>query len=218
MASIADERFLHRVLDKRQVGPFATVLRFERRNLTFAAGQYLSVGLAGDLNIREYSVYSGINDPWLEILVRQVEGGLVSGRLAAVKAGDQLRVEGPFGYFTPEPGPLFLVASGSGIAPFHAMVRSDPSLDYTLLHGIRHDEECYEGSEYAPERYLPCVSQGKAAAYQGRVTTWLHAHPAMPNPGSTCYLSGNCDMIYEVYDMLRGRGIPSERIRAEVYF
>ena len=48
MASIADERFLHRVLTKRQVGPHASVLRFERRDIIFAAGQYLSVGVAGD--------------------------------------------------------------------------------------------------------------------------------------------------------------------------
>ena len=30
-----------------------------------------------------------------------------------------------------------LVSTGTGIAPFHAMIRSNPELNYSLLHGIR---------------------------------------------------------------------------------
>ena len=33
-----------------------------------------------------------------------------------------------------------------------------------------------------------------------------------------CYLCGNSDMIYEVYGILRDRGVSREQIFAEVYF
>lgn len=218
MALLDDERFHHMVLDNRRIGPHAFVLRFERRDLDFAPGQYLSVGLAGDLNIREYSIYSGSKDPFLEILVREVEGGMVSQRLAQLKTGDMLRVEGPFGFFTLETGPVFMVASGTGIAPFHAMVRSSAVADFTLLHGIRSEDECYGADEYPQKSYIPCISQTANKGYHGRVTDWLLQHPDQPSNGTGCYLSGNCDMIYDVYDILRKRGISSEQIRAEVYF
>ena len=66
----------------------AFVLRFDKREVDFAPGQYLSVGPAGDINMREYSVYSGPSEDYLEILVKRVDGGYVSNRLATLQAGD----------------------------------------------------------------------------------------------------------------------------------
>lgn len=206
-----------RVVSNRRVGPHAFVLRFERGDSEFEPGQFLSVGVAGDLNLREYSIYSGTGDPWLEILVREVERGIVSTRLSRLGPGDELRVEGPFGFFTFGEGPLLLVASGTGIAPFHSLARSDPGRDFTLLHGIRYDAERYDWGDYPPGRYLPCVSRPDNGPGR-RVTDWLRERPALPDPDGLCCLSGNCDMVYEAYDILRGRGFPSERIKAEVYF
>ena len=37
-------------------------------------------------------------------------------------------------------------------------------------------------------------------------------------PSRYCYLCGNSDMIYEAYALLRGQGVHSSRIFAEVYF
>ena len=56
------------------------------------------------------------------------------------------------------------------------MVRSDPALDYLLLHGVRTLDDCYETEAYAADRYVPCVSRG-SGGYQGRVTDYLREHP-----------------------------------------
>ena len=40
--------------------------------MQFKAGQHIIAGLKGELDQREYSVYSGENDDYLEILVREV--------------------------------------------------------------------------------------------------------------------------------------------------
>ena len=131
----------HRLLGRRDLSPSAYVLRIERGALRFTPGQYVTVGAAGDVETREYSVYSGVRDPCLEVLIKEVPDGSVSRRLRRLPAGSPLDVEGPFGFFTVASeharGPLLFVASGTGIAPFHAMARSDPALDYLLLHGVR---------------------------------------------------------------------------------
>ena len=209
----------HALLRRRDLSPSAYVLRVERGALRFTPGQYVTVGAAGDVETREYSVYSGAGDPYLEVLVKEVTDGSVSCRLRRLPAGSPLDVEGPFGFFTVAPeqarGPLLFVASGTGIAPFHAMVRSDPELDYLLLHGVRTLDDCYESAAYRPDRYVPCVSRG-AGGFRGRVTDYLRRHPVAAS--TPCFLCGNSAMIFAAFDLLKGQGVPSERLFAEVYF
>ena len=38
------------------------------------------------------------------------------------------------------------------------------------------------------------------------------------DPRTLCYLCGNCDMIYETFDILKRHGVPPEQLYAEVYF
>ena len=35
---------------------------------------------------------------------------------------------------------------------------------------------------------------------------------------TNAFLCGNCDMIYEVFDMLQAKGLPTANIHTEVYF
>ena len=44
--------------------PTTYILRMEKKNLNFQAGQYTSLGLPGDTEKREYSVYSGENEAY----------------------------------------------------------------------------------------------------------------------------------------------------------
>jgi len=213
----------HRVHSIRPLSPSAYVLRLERGELAFEPGQYLTLGLPGSTARREYSIYSGSDDPFLEVLVKQVEGGTVSHQLARLSPGAMLEVDGPFGYFLISEAargrPLLFVASGTGIAPFRCFARSYPGLDYRLLHGVRSTTETYDRHCYPPDRYLPCLSREAVTAgagFAGRVTAYLRAHPA--EPGTLCYLCGNSEMIFEAFDILKAGGIPGTDLFAEVYF
>ena len=215
----------HRVRSIRNVSPSAYVLRLERGALTFEPGQYVTLGLAGSTARREYSIYSGCDDTFLEVLIKQVQGGSVSRQLARLQPGAVLECDGPFGYFTiPQPRrsrPLLFVASGTGIAPFRSFTRSYPSLDYRILHGIRTAGERYDCAEYPPDRYLACLSRrpeagAPAGSYQGRVTAFLRDRPVAP--GTVCYLCGNSEMIFDAFDILKNQGVPSADLFAEVYF
>ena len=209
----------HELIGRRDLSPSAYVLRIERGEMQFTPGQYITVGAAGDIESREYSVYSGAEDPCLEVLIKEVSGGSVSRQLRRLPPGSALAVEGPFGFFTIAAeharGPLLFVASGTGIAPFRAMVRSDPALDYLLLHGVRTLDDCYESAAYSADRYVPCVSRG-SGGFQGRVTDYLREHPVAAS--TPCFLCGNSAMIFAAFDLLKSQGVPSENLFAEVYF
>ena len=207
------------------------VLRFDRRDLTFEPGQYVSVGVKGEIDMREYSVYSPIEADFLEILVKEIDGGLVSRKLRRARPGDELEVDGPFGFFTiDEPDrrrPLLFIATGTGISPFHCFAGSYSDLDYRLLHGVRTAGERYDHAAFPSDRLTTCLSRDPASvagdgrpadgsAVAGRVTDYLREHPV--DPGTRCYLCGNCDMIYEAFDILKGHGVAPEHLYAEVYF
>jgi ferredoxin--NADP+ reductase/benzoate/toluate 1,2-dioxygenase reductase subunit len=210
-----------RVHHVRDLSPSAYVLRFDRGGLLFQPGQYLIVGLQGRRDMREYTIYSSPGEDYLEILVKEIEGGLVSRALRRCRPGDPLAVQGPFGFFTMEeprlaPGKFLFVASGTGVSPFHCFALSHPNLDYRLLHGVRAGSELYDREVFDPRRFVSCISREQSGDYRGRVTAYLREHPV--DPESLCYLCGSCDMIYEAFDILRGQGVAPERLFAEVYY
>ncbi len=209
------------LLDKVFLTPSTFVLQFSRNGMEFKAGQSLSVGLWGYAERREYSIYSGEKDDFFEILVKIVEKGKVSKALSKGKIGDRLNVYGPGGFFVPSKEEVAIknhlfIATGTGISPFRSIIRSNPRIRYTLLHGIRTVKDAY-GLEYIPkERYITCVSGQKAGIFQGRVTEYLKKIAI--HEETICYLCGNCEMIYEAYDILKEKGFSSDRIVTEVYF
>jgi ferredoxin--NADP+ reductase/benzoate/toluate 1,2-dioxygenase reductase subunit len=197
------------------------VLTFDRGDIQFIAGQHITIGTHGSLNQREYSIYSGENQNYFEILVKEVLDGNVSMQLRNSKPGEILETNGPFGSFRIEKRDMYsrkhlFIATGTGISPFHSMVLSYPGLDYKILHGISYLNEAYERSEYLPKRYITCTSKEKGGDFNGRVTGFLPDYKLEPD--TVYYLCGNSSMIYEVNDMLLSKGVSGERILKEVYF
>jgi len=216
-----DSTDLHKIIDVRFLTESTFVLRFGRGSIVFKPGQHIIVGLKGELNQREYSVYSGENDDYLEILVREVPEGNVSHQLKNCKPGDFLQVNGPFGSFGIEQFDLLtrkhvFIATGTGISPFHSMVRSYPEIDYTLIHGVRYANEAYERDEYDPLRYILCTSKETTGGKKGRVTRYLSGFRVKSD--RLFYLCGNSNMIYEVDHILQDKGVPAEKILTEIYF
>ena len=209
------------VLGTRFLTGSTYVVRFERKQLEFDAGQYISLGLPGNSEKREYSIYSGTGDDYLEVLVKEIDEGIVSRQLSHLQPGAHIEMDGPFGFFTLkqenrlERKPVF-IASGTGIAPFHSFVRSFPGLEYLLIHGVRLAVEAYDKGAYHKSKYLPCTSRENSGSFHGRVTDYIRENPQ----GHNCdyYLCGNSNMIHDVYDILREQGVNTENIHAEVYF
>ena len=211
----------HRVEEVKDLTPSAYVVRFQKNGMQFQAGQNLNLGLQGDTEKRDYSIYSPEQNEFLEVLIKEITAGLVSKKLRRLQTGDELEVDGPFGFFTiaeesRKKNKFLFIASGSGIAPFHSLALSYPEMDYQLIHGIRHSEEAYEKGHYPKEKYFSCVTADKEGDYHGRVTDYLKQNP--PDKDTLCYLCGNVNMIYDAFDILKEKGLPSSNLFAEVYF
>lgn len=212
---------LHQVISIRHLTDSAYVLRMTRRGLKFKAGQHILLGKAGSIHNREYSVYSGENDDYFEVLIKEVDEGLVSRQLKKLKPGEQVQIEGPLGFFTipadlVDNAHFLFIGTGTGIAPFHAFVRSYPHIHYTLLHGVRLGYEAYDKADYDPQKHILCTSGDTSGNFHGRVTQWLREHPIAPD--TQCYLCGNFNMIHEAFEILEQKGVSPGNVHAEVYF
>ena len=197
------------------------VLSLPKSRFKFVAGQHISLSIAGDYQSREYSIYSAEEGDNLQVLVKEVEGGYFSPKLKHLKVGDMVEVHGPFGKFwldekRKDTHKHVFIASGTGIAPFHSMVKSYPELNYHLIHGVRYANEAYEREEYASERFTLCTSRDKKGDFEGRLTEYLKQTKFDEN---TCfYLCGNSDMIFDSMEILSEKGFGRESITVEVYF
>lgn len=189
--------------------------------MQFRAGQHIIAGLKGELDQREYSIYSGEQDDYIEILVREVLHGNISVKLKHSRQGGEVQINGPFGSFMLEPSEMYIrklvfIATGTGISPFHSFIRSYPALDYVLIHGIRYKSDAYDREEYDAGRYIPCTSQESNDGRRERVTNFLL--PYRVSSDMVFYVCGNGGMIYDVSRLLESKGVTSNKIFSEVYF
>lgn len=211
----------YKVVEIKHLTEHTFVLSLPKGRFEFVAGQHISLSIAGDYQSREYSIYSAEESENLQVLVKEVEGGYFSPKLKHLKVGDMVEVHGPFGKFgldekRKDSHKHVFIASGTGIAPFHSMVKSYSNLDYELIHGVRFANEAYDKNEYAPERFKLCTSRDKTGNFNGRVTDYLKKTTFDKN---TCfYLCGNSDMIFDSMEILSEKGFDRENITVEVYF
>lgn len=221
-------------------------VRFDGDPRPFLPGQYLTVGLASEDRLiqRPYSVASSARRPddGYELYIRLIPGGELTPLLFATRPGQQIALRGPKGRFTLDPhdgrAHLF-VATGCGIAPFMAMLRTllddrspRPAI---LLHGVSYASElAYRAllEEWAragewPFRYVPTISRPSDPANAGwrgsvgRVETIVGAAcDAYGLAPASCvaYVCGNPEMIRAVDASLRERGFGPQHVRKELYW
>ncbi len=215
-----DTTLLHKIELKRRLTDQVTVLRLERKGLDFVPGQYVYVGIPGSNDAKPYSIYSGIDDPYIEVLIKKVENGSVSQSITNASEDEFLEVIEPKGHFCipktnhSEKNFLF-VATGVGIAPFRSFVRSYKGLKYTLLHGIRYGSERYDFQEYPKGKYISCTSGDDSGDFHGRVTDFFINQQLRFD---TVFLCGNGAMVKEMMKILQQKGIELLDIRTEIFY
>jgi ring-1,2-phenylacetyl-CoA epoxidase subunit PaaE len=207
---------------------------------TFRAGQSLTLRRRdGDQEERRsYSICAPAGGR-PRIGVREVPDGLFSTWLVRqVQPGDEIEVGTPAGAFTPdlaEPGHHVLIAAGSGITPvlsIAATVLRDGTSTATLLYGNRYTGTVMFADELAdlkdryPDRlelvHVLSREPREAELFTGRLD------PAKLDELLTglvevehvahWWLCGPFEMVAATRDLLRGRGVPAERIHRELFY
>ncbi len=209
-----------RLLERRRLAAGTFELRLTRpTGFAFRAGQYIILRI-GDA-ARAYSLVNAPQARSLAILVRCIPGGRVTTYLDRATAGTVLRFDGPDGHFTHRGGrrTVVMVATGTGIAPFAAMIRAGARPDM-LLHGVRTPDELYYGEECrtAARSYVPCLSGETVPGgdiFHGHVTRFIETRLAPTT--ADFYLAGRMAMIHAVMGII-DRRFPSARVYTEAFF
>lgn len=203
--------------------------------VAFKAGQYASIQVSEHGDRRSYSVSSSPDvTHGFELLVDISPGGVGSQFMQHLKEGDTINALLPLGVFTiadaADEAALQLVATGSGITPFHSMVldllqvQHDPR-PITLYWGMRQAEYLFWLEEFQDLMdafpnfsFHPVISQPVAewTLCRGRVTDCLSVHELPANAGY--YLCGNQHMIKDCMALLTAKGVPATHIHHEKFF
>lgn len=158
----------------------ADVLRVRLRcdsPIDFRSGQFVSI-VRGDGLARSYSIASLPHEGDLELHVRKIVGGRMSGWLHdEAQMGDRVSIIGPTGDCFYVPGsveqPLLLVGTGTGLAPLYGILRDALQQGHRgpihLFHGALHAGALYLveelrklGKDYSQFEYTPAVLRGGA--------------------------------------------------------
>jgi ferredoxin-NADP reductase len=138
-----------RLLETRDLAPGVRHFEFDLPGIDrfgFVPGQFMSMtaGIRGDEITRAYSVASPPSGNRFALCLNEVEGGRFSPHLFSLTPGQEVDCQGPYGAFIFR-RPLndsILVATGTGIAPFRAMLLDrlphEPDRRFTLIFGVRH--------------------------------------------------------------------------------
>jgi ferredoxin/flavodoxin---NADP+ reductase len=199
----------------------------------FEPGQFLQLGIEQpDKHLhRPYSVASPHGDV-LDFYIVLVEDGHLTPKLWAMQEGERIDVsEKAAGSFTLSHAPfhpeLWLIGTGTGLAPYIAMLRTDEVWTryqkIILVHGVRYEHELAYREELAGHalvhadrfRYVPVVSrQSPPNSLSGRITHCLTDGSLESAAGcsfhperSTVFLCGNPDMLTEMEHELANRQV-----------
>ena len=89
------EKRLLKIQKLRHITPTVFTICLEREDILFQAGQHIGLGLNEFPYMREYSIYSGEKDKYLEVLIKEVKDGTLTPKFKACSEGDQLIMDGP---------------------------------------------------------------------------------------------------------------------------
>ena len=203
-----------------EIAPDVYILEF-LRFFDFEPGQVIKLSWGKDEEPRLYSVASGINDQYIQIVFNLVNDGSLTPKMAHIRAGDKLYASKAFGKFVCGDGPAWWIAAGTGIAPFASMFRSGLTENKMLIHGGKHSQSFYYSDEFEGtlgENYVRCSSQEKVeGAYHGRLTNYLRELNELPSK-AVYYLCGSSEMVVETRDILISKGVNYNQIISEIYF
>ena len=208
----------------------------------FTAGQFARIGLMvnGELVVRAYSVVSSPFDENLEFFSIVVPDGAFTSNLQHLEIGDELYLDKTaYGYLTlaryqlPLAHDLWLLATGTGLAPFLSMlqdfetwtkyqhihliysVRSTAELAY--VDRIQEIAESF-GEGHTGFKFVPIITRDPNATLHDRLPVLIENGElekvvglSLNSATSHVMLCGNPQMVEDTKDALKQRGLSMNR-------
>jgi ferredoxin-NADP reductase len=224
-----------RVLASAAATPTVHDLKIEKpRGFAFLPVQFCGLEFATDEGSIEYpmSLACSPTKPYLEFGARVASRSPWKRAFAALRPGDEVEVDGPYGHFVlDERRDAVLVAGGIGVTPLKGM--AEYAADKALPLGVRlvysnktEDEIAYRADLEALEKQNPRFRvlhtltrappswQGR----RGRVGAPLLQEASAGLRDPVYYLCGLPGMVADTAGLLAGLGVPRDRVRAEQFW
>lgn len=177
----------------------------------FQAGQYVSLGLAGNDELtRPFSLANPPQDGVVELNIRHVPGGAATGYIhGTLSAGERVTISGPYGRFFVRKSrsePLLFLAGGSGLSSPLSMIKDLLAEGHTgamtLIYGARNRAELYYhdaltalAAAHTNFTYVPALSEEEWDGEKGFVHEAAERHFGNDFRGNTAYICGPPLMI-----------------------
>jgi len=230
-----------KVIENRRWTETLFALRTDGPRLAFEAGQFVRIALdvAGERVARPFSFVNPPGDPLLEFYGVVVPEGPLSPQLAKLEAGDTLYIApNPAGFLVlsevPDAETLWLVSTGTGIAPFLSILRTATPWqrfrNVVLVHAVRRANELvyrdlisrFQSDRKSAFRYVTFVSRESApGSLAGRIPAAVRDGRLEAAAGlrlaaeiSQVLLCGNPAMLKDTAAALAERGMRKHRRRS----
>jgi ferredoxin--NADP+ reductase len=169
-------------------------IRTERPStFRFVAGEFVMIGLDNWSEklqrnkpiMRAYSMTSGPYDEFLEFYSIKVPDGPLTSKLQHLKEGDELIIgDKPTGTLTLNNielgGDLWMLATGTGIAPFISILRDPTTFDHfrsvNVVWSVRYQEELQSYHKFLQDskaKYIPTITRAASYPFQNKRITDL---------------------------------------------
>lgn len=155
----------------------------------FDPGEFTMIGMGDDNTTRAYSIANSPDDDYLEFFSIKVQDGPLTSRLQHIKPGDTLEVSTkPIGtlllrnlnmYNLDHEKPrLWLISTGTGLAPFLSIARHQEAYEYydevIITHTCRTNDELVFGDElkaHGATMYQSVTRENpNGSRFSGRIT------------------------------------------------
>lgn len=208
----------------------------------FTAGQFARIGLMvnGELVVRAYSVVSSPFDENLEFFSIVVPDGAFTSNLQHLEVDDELYLDKTaYGYLTlaryqlPLAHDLWLLATGTGLAPFLSMLQDFETWtkyqDIHLIYSVRSTAELAYvdriqeiaesfGEGHTGFKFVPIITRDPNATLHDRLPVLIENGELEKvvglslNPATShVMLCGNPQMVEDTKDALKQRGLKMNR-------
>ena len=208
----------------------------------FTAGQFARIGLkvGEELVVRAYSIVSSPFDETLEFFSIVVPDGAFTSNLQHLKVGDELYLEKvPYGFLTlaryqlPLPKDLWLLATGTGLAPFISMLQDFETWtkyqNINLVYSVRTESELAYveriqeiaetfGEGHTGFKFIPIITRDPQATLHDRLPILIKngelekvADLQFNIETTHVMLCGNPQMVDDTKAALKARGLIMNR-------
>lgn len=234
-------KYRTQLIEKKHLSPDVGLYRFKlvEQKFSYLPGQFVMVSVGWNAEKRPFSIASPPFAETIDLCMKIIPNGAVSGKLESADQNTEVLLEGPYGRFTLEPEKIaqdqnikeiIFIAGGTGIAPLRSMIQAllkipNPSLKVWLFFRFRSEENFLFRNElealakqHKNFKLVPSVSNPPPGwKFETERIHSIIDRYVTDKTHNKMYICGPPPMIKDTLDALLAKGFKKENILREAW-